>query len=686
MITGRRAFEGKTQASLLGAILKDEPPPVSKVQALVPKTLDRIIATCLAKDPDDRYQSARDLLRELKWTASGGDVERTTRPVSNRGPLYSRLAWAAAGLALLALTIIAAQHLREATPPANAIQFTIAPPDNATFAAPVDGGTGTVTQAAVSPDGRNVVFVASAQNRFQLWLRPLASADAQPLPGTEDGTFPFWSPDSRFVGFFANGKLKKVLVTGGQPFELCNAPSGRGGTWNRDNVIVFGSTTGILWRVSSVGGVAQPASALDAEYGESAHRFPSFLPDGRHFVYTGVIGTCCPAPKPARIRVGTLDTTDATTLMQEESSATFASGHLLFYRDGTLMALPFDAKALQAVGDAFPVADHVGREGSRYASFSASDTGVLVYAGGGGRATTRLTWKDRAGGELATVGDAARYEHLALSPDEQRIAVTLVDSGTPENRDIRILDVARGTSDRFTTDAGSDNYPVWSPDNSQVVFAAIRDGANLTLRQKRLDGATSEEDVFPPPGVAGPALPTDWSADGQYMAYAHSPGAAFSWDLWALPLFGDRKPFPLAKTAFVELNATFSPNSRWLAFQSNETDQSQIYVKPFPEAGRPVMVSKDGGVQPVWRWDGKELFFLSPDAKMMAVTVDTAGQFQAGIPTELFSVSTSTNPALQGWHYAVTKDGKRFLVNVVQEESRTIPLTVVVNWLAAVQK
>ena len=249
----------------------------------------------------------------------------------------------------------------------------------------------------------------------------------------------------------------------------------------------------------------QAASVLDTGYGESGHRFPSFLPDGRHFVYTGVIGTCCPAAKPARIRVGTLDTMDATTLMQMESSATFASGHLLFYRDGTLMALPFDAKALQAVGDAFPVADRVGREGSRYASFSASDTGVLIYGGGSGRATTRLTWMDRAGNELTTVGDAARYEHLALSPDERRIAVTLVDSGTPENRDIWIMDVARGTSDRFTTDAGNDNMPVWSPDNSRIVFSAIRDGANSTLRQKRLDVATNEEAVFPPPGVAGPA-------------------------------------------------------------------------------------------------------------------------------------------------------------------------------------
>ena len=351
------------------------------------------------------------------------------------------------------------------------------------------------------------------------------------------------------------------------------------------------------------------------------------------------------------------------------------------------MAVPFDAATVQVAGNVFPVADRVAWEGSRYASFSVSDTGVLVYSSGsGGRATTRLTWMDRTGGQLNTLGDPARYEQLAMSPDERSVAVTFVGSDTPENRDIWILDVARGTQIRFTTDAGSDNMPVWSPDNSHIVFQAIREGANSTLRQKALDGATNEEAVFPSRVAGVQALPTDWSADGRYIAYGHNPGTGFSMDLWALPLFGDRKPFPLVKSPFVELSATFSPDGRWLAFQSNETGESQIYVQPFPAAGGPFMVSKDGGVQPMWRRDGKELFFLSPDATMMAASVDTAGQFQASIPTPLFSASTITNPALSGRHYAVTKDGRRFLVNVIQETSRTIPLMVVVNWPAAVQK
>lgn len=469
-LTGRPVFEGKTRASLLGAILKDEPPPVSKVQPVAPKGLDRIVSTCLAKDPDDRYQRARDLLRDLKWATSGGDKENAVAAAPTPRPIRSRVAWAVAGAALLALSIVTVQHLRETTAGLGVIQFMIAPPENASFGTPPGGGTGYATQAAVAPDGRSVVFVANTQNRFQLWLRPLGAAVAQPIPGTDGAAFPFWSPDNRYIGFFANGKLKKVSVAGGPPVVLCDAAGGRGGTWNRDNVIVFApSIANALQRVSAAGGVPQEASVLDKTYGETSHRFPSFLPDGRHFVYTGSIGTCCPASKPARIMIGALDTMDATTLLQAESSAAFASGHLLFNREGTLMAQPFDAEARQFTGDVFPIAEHIGSEGSRYASFSVSDNGVLVFAGGLTRPMTRLTWMDRTGRELGPLGDPATYQGLALSSDERRVA-TVLSTGTPENQDIWILDAARGTQTRFTFEAGADNAPIWSPDNLRIAF------------------------------------------------------------------------------------------------------------------------------------------------------------------------------------------------------------------------
>jgi serine/threonine protein kinase/Tol biopolymer transport system component len=683
-LAGRPAFEGKTRASLLGAILKDEPPRASSVQPLAPKAFDRIVATCLAKDPDDRYQSARDLLRDLKWIASGTTDEPAVQtPAPRRASVVPWLVAAGLAIALLASGTIALRHARETPPAADAIQFTIPAPDNTSFGGPQGGGTGVASQLAVAPDGRHVAFVAGGQNGFQLWLRPLAGVESRPLPGTEEAAFPFWSPDSRFIGFFANGKLKKVSVAGGPPAVLCDAPSGRGGTWNLDNLIVFApSTTASLQRVSSAGGIPQPASTLDETYGETTHRFPFFLPDGRHFIFSGVIGTCCPALKPGRVRIGTLDSMEATTVLQVESSAIFASGHLLFVREGTLMAQPFDDAARQFRGEAFPVAERVGSEGSRYGSVTAAPSGTLVYSRIA-RPTTRLTWLDRTGKTLGTVGAAATYLAMALSPDEKRVAVALT-SGTPDNRDIYILDATRGTSTRFTFDPGDDNAPVWSADSSHIAFQANRNGS-ATVRQKSVDGATNEEELLSSgAAVRGAATPTDWSPDGRHLFFNRSQGTAGSSDIWVLPMFGDRQARMMVQTRFAETNAVFSPDGRWFAYQSIESGTIEVYVQPFPPSGGKFQVSKRGGAFPAWRHDGKELFFLSGDSRMMAATVDTTGTFRSDDPVTLFSAPAAANGL--GRQYAVSRDGGRFLLNAAQEKSAAIPLTVVVNWLATIQK
>jgi eukaryotic-like serine/threonine-protein kinase len=682
MLTGRPAFEGKTRASLLGAILKDVPPPVSHVRPLAPVALDRIISTCLAKDPDDRYQSARDLRRDLQWVVSGSSVAADVRTATAPGR-SNRVAWvvaAASVIALLATVILTFGRAGDVTPAASPVQFTIVPPDKASFGAPRAGGTGIATQVTVSPDGRNVVFVAGARDVFQMWLRPIATLAATPIPGTEGGSFPFWSPDSKFIGFFADGKLKKVQIAGGPPTVLCDAPAGRGGTWSRDNVIVFspGGAFPGLQRVSSAGGSPTGATTLDPTTGETSHRWPYFLPDGHHFLYTASTGTCCPPTKPAIIRIGSSDRDAAdVTLLQAESSVLYASGHVLFARSDTLMAQPFDPDARQSTGDPFPLAERVSTEGSRYMGVSVSENGTLVYAQGGTQGPQQLTWFDRDGRALGTVGEPAPYNSLALSPDERRVAVGL-GTGTLDNRDIWIIDIARTLRSRLTFDPGADVAPVWSPDGTRVAFAGQRSG-KISLRQQSINGTAGDELLVE---SSGDFVPSDWSADGRFIAYTDRTSTTTA-DIWVLPLFGDRKPFPVAQTAFTENFPAFSPDGRWIAYVTNEANQGNVYVQSFPEAKGKYQVSLDGGARPLWRGDGKELFYIGPDGAMMAVSIDASRGFEAGLPQRLFTTNALNN---QNLVYAVTKDGMRFLVNSRPEQASVAPITVIVNWMATIQK
>ena len=685
MLTGRTAFEGKTRASLLGAILKDDPPRVSRVQSLAPKALDRIVSTCLAKDPGDRWQSARDLLHELQWIASGAADAGTAEAGPSVRKASSRVAWTIAGvlgLALAAAAIVVVRHVREAPAPADVLQFMIPAPDNARFGGPPSGGTGTAAQVAISPDGRQIVFVANSTNTFTLWLRPVGTLVARQIPGTEDASFPFWSPDSRFVGFFAAGRLKKVQVSGGPPTILCDAFAGRGGTWNGDNIIVFGLVGGPLQRISGAGGVPQAVAILDKAYGEISHRWPHFLPDGRHFFFTAVTGAAGAAPKPSMVRIGLLDSSEVATLFQAESSVAYSSGHLLFGRDGSLMAQPYNVVARTSTGDAFPVAEQVGTEGSRYVAFSASATGVLVYARGAFTVSGRLSWFDRSGKAIGTLGDPATYLNLALSPDERRVAVTLA-GGSPPNRDIWVIDVARGVISKLTSDPADEGFPIWSPDNSRVAFQSLRAGV-YGLRSMPAAGTVSDELLLGNPSVSTIPNPTDWSADARYIAFSMASIGGRGQDLWILPLAGERKPFPFVQGPANDNNGVFAPNGRWIAYTSDDSGISQVFVQPFPAGGGRVQISKNGGYQPLWRGDGRELFFLAPpDGTIMAAPIDPTHELQAGIPEILFSTGAAIAARRQ---YAVSRDGKRFLVIAPERNPTAAPLTVVVNWLAAVQK
>ena len=693
MLTGRTAFEGRTRASLLGAILKDEPPPPSRTAPAAPAALDRIVSTCLAKEPDDRYQSARDLLRDLKWAASGSAEPPSTQAVASRA-LSHRAGWLVAAVATVALIAVAAIAFRpDVTPGSEPVQFTIAAPATASFGGPTSGGTGTATQLAISPDGRNVVFVAGARSAYQIWLRPLSSQSATPIPGTEGGTFPFWSPDSRSIGFFAGGKLKKIQLGGGPAIVLCDAPGGRGASWNHDNVIVFAPAAGGpsgLMRVSSGGGAPTAVTTLDAKTGENSHRWPHFLPDGRRFIYTATTGPCCPATKPSAIRIGALDSADAgITLFETESSVVYSSGHLFFARDETLMAQPFDPAVGELRGEAFTIAERVGPEGSRYVSASVSETGTLVYAQGSQMAR-HLVWFDRSGRTLDTLLDFAtggsprnrtQSGNPALSPDGKRVALSLF-SGTPENQDIWIVDTARKVEDRVTVDAEQDRAPVWSPDGSRIAFSGRRAG-KFFLRQKGVERPGPDEPLLESTDEVGPS---DWSKDGRFLAYTVYGTFPLRSDVWVLPLFGDGKPFPVAQTPFFESTAAFSPDGRWVAFTSNESGESEVYVQPFPAGGAKYRVSRQGGGQPVFRADLKELFFVASDGSMMAAPIIGTNPFETGPPQALFVAIPESSLTLNTHQYAVTKDGRRFLINTRPQQPNDAPLTVVVNWSATIAK
>jgi len=666
-LSGLRAFHGETTADTITAILKEDPPDLPIIERHITPALERIVDRCLEKNPAARFQTATDLAFALESLSSHSDRTEIAAAVAGAAPARrsrERIAWASAallGIALVGAGLVAVRHLREAPPPADPVQFHIIPPQDTVMQSP---------QLAISPDGRQVVFIAS-KGVASLWVRALATLEARALPGTEGAGIPFWSPDSRSVGFFAGGKLKKIQIGGGPPIVLCDAPAARGGTWNSDNTIVFGLQNGPLQKVSSTGGTPAPATIVDN--GETGHRWPWFLPDGRHFVYVAMLGGTR-AAGTGSLRVGSLESNETTSLGLSDSNVAYGSGHLIFVRSSNLMAQPFDPHRRVSLGEAFPVLDELRPLTSTlYAPFSVSATGVLGYSRGGVQ-SSQLTWFDRTGRVLGTVGEPGFYINLALSPDERRLAASL-GTGSPMNIDIWLIDLARdATPSRFTFDPATEFDPAWSPDGSQVAFTSSRTGTNRLYRHASSGSGQDEPLLKSDLGASAP----DWSRDGRFLVYS-SAG-----DVWVLPLSGDgREPLAFLQTPFNESDPAFSPDGRWIAYNSNESGQAQIYVQSFPAGGGKFLISRQGGMEPRWRGDGRELFFLAPDGTMMAAGIDTTKDFQATVPQPLFR--TGITSARDNHPYVVTKDGARFLFPVI-ERSTASPITVMMNWPAAVQK
>jgi serine/threonine protein kinase/Tol biopolymer transport system component len=679
MATGRRAFEGTSAATVIGAVLHVDPPPISSLQPLTPAALDRIVTRCLAKDPDDRWQTARDVLLELKWIDEHAEAPTAERPRPRKRRLVSQVAAAAAAIAI-GVAAFAAGYLQRGASDESPIRLAFTPPVGVTLADAASGA-----QVSISPDGRLLAFVAETEDGTRrLWVRRIDSPNAQLLPGTEGVVQPFWSPDSAFIGFFAQDRLKRTPATGGPVQTLADAVLPRGAAWSQSGVVLFSANAGRqLYRVPAVGGVVEPV-VIDQPNDES--HSPDFLPDGRRFVYFAR------RQKPG-IYIGSLDSKETTFLTGGYGGVAYAApGYLLLIAggpksetSGTLVAQRFDSDGLRLVGDPVTIAEQVAVLPT-YArgAFSVSDNGRVVF-GSARDQIAQLMWLDRQGNRVGTLAPPSTIHHrLDLSPDGRTVAVEKIDPET-DNPDIWLMDTTRGVTSRFTFDPGPERFPIWSRDGDRILFSSPRGGRPPTLYVKLSSGARDEELLF---GSDVNLQPNDWHPDGRLVVYQRLDPKT-QWDLWTVPADPsqadrDRAPMPYLRTPFNERQSRFSPNGKWLAYVSDESGRSEVYVRAFPDGATRYQVSTMGGVEPRWRRDGIELFYASFDGWLMAVDVRAAGGIEVGIPRPLFKTRFASFGAGEGRPVYVPKeDGQRFLINAVVEETASSPVTVVLNWPAA---
>jgi Tol biopolymer transport system component len=680
MITGHKSFQGSSHASLIAEVMSTNPPPVSTIQPMASPMLDHIVQRCLAKSPDDRWQSAGDLQSELEWIREAGSKAGIPVPVAARRRSRERLAWIVAGLAGTALLAsLTAAYLRKRPAEAAEVRFQIPVPEKLNFH--------WYDLPAVSPDGQRIAFTAAATplENGRLFVRPLNAATATeiPLPGT-DVSRPFWSPDGRQIAFVSRATLQKVDFSGGPPVTICTfaVPGGSGGgTWNRDGVIIV-AHAGVLYRVDAANGDQKPLRPL-AE-GETLQRWPQFLPDGKHYLYLSISNRS----DQQGIYAASLDSSERKFIVATNANAVYAEpGQLLFMRGDALMAQPFDLRNLKLQGEPRRVAEHIERmdvgspvEG---AIFSASTNGVLAWRHGSNSSESVLQWLDRSGKRLGIVGEAADYSNPALSPDDRKLAIAIRDPQT-KTRDIWIIDLLRGTKTRLTFDPADDMAAVWSPDGTRIAFTSNRLGQR-DIYQKPPDGSGPDDLLLG--GKGEDKFVDDWSADGKYLVYDHHIYHPAGFHINVLPLAGDRKPVPLVNTEFLSHQGQLSPNGRWLAYRSAESGRLEVYVQGFtPNSAQPRgkwQISTAGGELPRWRRDGKELFYYY-GSTFFAVDVKTDGaSFEAGIPRPLFdAAAVAATATITGGSapFVVTRDGQRFLVLAPAEREVSAPLEVVVNW------
>jgi eukaryotic-like serine/threonine-protein kinase len=679
MVTGKRAFEGKSQLSVASAILEKEPEPISTAKPITP-ALDRCIRRCLAKEPERRWQNAADLASELQWIAESGT--QTADVPATSGSVRRRRSWMMAGIAFVALCAgLGLAYFWRPVPERRVIYSSILPPENSSFTESANSWG----PVAVSPDGsRVVVGVVGQAGRPSLYVRPLDARGGQVLAGTEGATFPFWSPDGRTIGFFADGQLKTIEASGGPAQVICPAPEGRGGTWNRDGVIVFApSPLGGLFRVPATAGTPVAVTKLDTARHEDTNRWPRFLPDGRHFLYlartTDIVSS--------EIRVGSIDSAKPVSVVGAAGNPLYAPpGYLLYPQGNLLLVQPFDADRLRVSGESVPIADQVSFNGNvNYSSFSVSANGVLAYTRAVGQGVSELTWRDRNGKILGKVGEPGGYFGPSLSPDGRKLAVEVFDSRTSANSDIWVYDLTQGSRTRLTFSQLNERnrLPVWSSDGSKILFSSDR-GGHSQIYEKSVSGVDKEHVVSP---SEGHRYATTWSPDGQFVAgFQENPQhGGLEFLVLSRPAGDKTIPFlpgvpSLSRFTFPRI----SPNGKWIAYISWESGRGEAYVSSFPMGNGKWQISTGGGNDSHWRSDGKELFFISRDDTLMSVEIsEQNGSPVVGKSQPLFRTHRVTSP---DWVYDVSPDGRRFLFNSLLQPSVPEPITLVLNWDAELKK
>jgi eukaryotic-like serine/threonine-protein kinase len=666
MLTGTRAFPGQSQLSVASAILEKEPAPLNTIKPMTPPGLDHVVKKCLSKRPDERWQSAADVASELKWVSESGPSPVGAAVLPIPGKRRERTAWLIAGALMVALIVIAVEWRSP-----KASEQTMYFPAPLPFPA---------RDVAVAPNGHTVAVVAYSESaaRNMLWIYELGSTGARSLPDTEGASYPFWSADGQFLAFFADGKLKRLGVPEGPVQTICDAPWGRGGTWNKEGVIIFtpdGTLGKGLYRVDAAGGTPTELTKPDLNRGEQSHRWPVFLPDGKHYLY--MTGNFSGQKGVDAIFVGSLGSNEKRFVVETAANADYvAPGYLLYYRNRTLLAQHFDLGRFAVTGEpTVLLADLQYQPQVKRAVFGSSDHRLLVAQTGSAVALSQLVWFDRKGKELAVVGKPDIYGNISLAPNGKFVAVDRTDMAN-QLQDVWTYEVQHGSTKRLTFGSFANVLPTWSPDSSRIAVSSMR-LLGSELYMKNSDGSQEEKSIL---RTEVNNFANDWSKDGKYLLYNHNT------DLWFVTI-PELKSSLFLKAPSVVRNGQFSPDGKWVAYASNESGKWEIYVTSFPDARGKWQVSSGGGEQPRWRGDGKELLYLSSDGKMMAVPVTTGANFDAGPPDALFQTTPRQPVSLNDqFVYDVSPDRQQFLINTPVKKAENQPLSIVLNWTAKLTK